>query len=321
MTTPCLGARWAAVCSLMFAALGTARADDPPADSFFPMPVTVPREAPAGDGPTEVRERLRVTVQRPGNSSRTQLQAAVSQLPLAQLAPADRQQIAPLIDSPSLYRRLPTLQCGVDSRAYRFFTDHPDVAVSIWRVMGISEMLMWQVGPNEYETDLRDGTFGVVKVLHRSPERMLVLCQGQFKSPLLKKPIRSVALLHLQTAFGQDLSGQPIASHTGDVFVHFDSVAVEAVAKLVSPMSFQMADRNFEEVTLFLRMMDEAMSREPGWIEQTAANLQGVLPGRDQELLRVTAAVYVDAQRRQHGGALVMPPVQSADSGTSPQVR
>ena len=287
----------------------SARAQERPAaghgaESFFPTPVTVPKTVPVPVQPgqraaADMVPRLRLDVLEKGNSSRDEMQAAVRRVPYAEFTPAVRERLRPVLQSPTLFRRLPKIRCEVDSRAYSFFTTHPDVAVSIWRAMGISDMQMRQTGPFEYETDLTDGTQGVVTVLYRSAETHVVMCEGQFKSPLLAKPIHSVGLMSLQAEFTRDAAGRGFVTHSADVFVLFPSNAVEAVARLISPMSFKMADRNFEEVSLFLRMMDEAMSRQPEWVEQISPRLDGVLPGRDGELLDVMTQVYADAQQRQ----------------------
>jgi hypothetical protein len=284
-----------------------ARAQDRPGatpdpESFFPMPVTVPRTPPAAQGesvPAAAAARMRVDLLDKGNSSRDEMQAAVRRIPFAEFTPAVRERIRPVVESPTLFRRLPKIRCEVDSRVYSYFTTRPDVAVSIWRTMGISDMQMRQTGPWEYETDLSDGTQGVVNVLYRSADKHIVMCEGQFKSPLLAKPIHSIGLMSLQVEYTRDAAGRNYVTHSADVFVLFPSHAVEAVARLISPLSFKMADRNFEEVTLFLRMMDEAMTRQPGWVEQIVPRLEGVLPGRDGELLDVMTEVYADAQQRQ----------------------
>jgi hypothetical protein len=242
---------------------------------------------------------MRVDLLDKGNSSRDEMQAAVRRVPFGEFTPAVRERIRPVLESPTLFRRLPRIRCEVDSRVYSYFTTHPDVAVSIWRAMGISDMQMRQTGPWEYETDLTDGTQGVINVLYRSADKHIVMCEGQFKSPLLAKPIHSIGLMSLQVEYTRDASGRSHVTHSADVFVLFPSHAVEAVARLISPMSFKMADRNFEEVTLFLRMMDEAMTRQPGWVEQIAPRLEGVLPGRDGELLDVMTQVFADAQQHQ----------------------
>jgi hypothetical protein len=185
--------------------------------------------------------------------------------------------------------------------------------------MDISDMQLRQVSESEYEADMKDGNVGVLTVLHRSERSHLVLCEGDFKSPLLAKPIRSTGLMCLQCRHWQGEDGTDYVTHVGDVFVVFHSDAVEAIAKLISPMSFKLADKNFEEVSIFIRMMDEAMSHEPGWVERTASRLDGVIPGRDKELLEVAAKVYVDARRRElqrAGGPVsleaIRPPVQTA---------
>ena len=244
------------------------------------------------------KERLRVHIARKGGSSKDELAAAVERLPLDRFSPEDRRKVNEVVDSVSLFRRLPTITCEADPRAYRFFAEHPDVAVSMWRVMGVSQMQMWQVSEREFESDLKDGTVGLITVLHQSPRLHVAMCEGEFKSPVLARPIRSTGLLAVQTEFWQDESGRRHITHSADMFVTIHSEAVEAVARLISPVSFKMADRNFEEVTLFLRMVDEAMTNHPGWVEQVADRVDGVLPGRDAELLKVTAEVYADAKRR-----------------------
>jgi hypothetical protein len=307
--------------------MSTVAAQDGPNDDhlLLPIPTTAPEFGPdliipvAGADQTTVRQALRVDVTQAGSSSKDELARAVRRLPLSKLSAEDRQRVNGVVRHPSLYRRLPTVTCRTDPRVYSFFVENPDVAVSIWRVMGISDMQMRQVSANEYETDLKDGTLGAISVLHRSPACHLILCTGDFKSPLLAKPLRSTGLMSLQSQQWQGPNGEQYVTHSADVFVVLHSEAVEAVAKLISPMSFKMADKNFEEVTLFIRMMDEAMAHQPGWIERTAARLDGVVPGRDKELLDVASRVYVDARRReleQAGGPVTLeairPPVRTA---------
>ena len=112
------------------------------------------------------------------------------------------------------------------------------------------------------------------------------------------------ALMHLQPTFAPGPNGRTEVTHTLDLFVSFPSQTVEALARLISPVSNHVADRNFEEVSLFIEMMDLAMSRQPGWVERVSQQLNGVEPDAPNSLLQVTAEVYVDAQRRlslQHG--------------------
>jgi hypothetical protein len=107
--------------------------------------------------------------------------------------------------------------------------------------------------------------------------------------------------MRLQTSFTKEADGRIIGTHTGDVFVEFPSQAVETVAKLISPISHSIADRNFKQITLFAHLMTQAMARHPGWIEQIGCKLDGVTPQQRQHFLEVSARSYVLARKRSAG--------------------
>lgn len=252
------------------------------------------------------------------DSSRRCRNEAIEQLPMAYLTSDAQAKVQQVLKDLSLFRRLPTLEIEADRRAYEFFTTHPDVAVSVWRALQISNVQMKEVNPNFYRTDTNDGTVGTVEVLLRSPGSYLVLCQGLLQSPGMPRPIQAKALMHLQPKFDQ----RGRVTHHLDLFVSFPSQTIETIAKLTSPVSFRIADRNFEEVTLFVALMSSAMSRQPGWVEQTAQRMEGLAPGRTNDLLKVTAAVYVDAERRRLAAAgqpvtveSILPPVSAQAAG------
>ena len=234
-----------------------------------------------------------------GTSSKAVREAAVAQLPLDKLTPEGRDRVEQLLQSQSLFRRLPTISLPVDHKAYRFFARHPEVAVSIWRVMKISKCKMWQTAANAYQMDVGDGSAGVVDALYRSANQNLIVCDGMFAGPLLVKPFTAKAVIHLQSRFSQSENGQPYVTHTADLFVCFPSQTIETAAKLISPISNLIADRNFNEISLFLQMISQAMQKQPGWVEQVADRMDGILPIREHELLRVTARVYIASRKRE----------------------
>jgi hypothetical protein len=145
--------------------------------------------------------------------------------------------------------------------------------------------------------DTNDGTTGTINVLYRSAESCLILCSGMFKSPYLQNPIAAKSVMHLQTRFTTDENGRTYAVHHADMFVAFPSQRVETVAKLISPLSNVIIDRNFQEISLFIHVMWLAMGRQPGWVEQIATKLDGVDDQRREELVRLTARIYVDTQK------------------------
>lgn len=245
----------------------------------------------------------RIRVLQHGSSSASARKAATPQLPLDRMSPSGRQRAEELLQNVSLFRELPLLTFDVNPAVYRFFTMYPDVAVSIWRVLRISEFQMWQTGPNEYEADAGDGTTGTIDVLYRSPDEQVILCDGMLMSPILSKTIRASALMHLRSSFAAGPDGRQHVTSRLCLYVSFPSQTIEVAAKLISPLANVIIDRNFSEVSLFVYMMSLAMERQPGWVEQLAGRLEGVLEIRKSQLVDLTAQVYVEARRRELGDA------------------
>lgn len=254
-------------------------------------------------------------VQVKGTSSDKVKKTAISELPLDKLTPQNLTRVQSLLDEVGYFRRLPTTVFAADPDVYQFFIRYPDVAVSIWRVMGISEMKMWQTGSNEYEGDSGDGSTGTIDVIYRGAEENLLICEGQYQSPMLKKPIKARSLVLLKTSFIKEADGTIYVTHRADMYVAFPSQTVETVAKVLSPVTGSMADRTFTEMSLFLRMMSLAMSRRPTWVDQIAGQLEGVLDIRKQQLREVTTQVH-NAERKRQG----LPPLVSKMAGPPPAV-
>jgi hypothetical protein len=290
-------------CGLYVASGTSGQASEAPAFASRPRPAAASSTTPArlpveATGP--VRASLeRVEVLEPGTSDRRALQVGRAALPLHRLTPANRRRAEQVLAQQSMFRALPVLRLDVDHDSYRYFVEHPDVAVSIWRVLGVSQCQLWQTGPDSYESDVGDGTTGVMDVLLRDRTDHVVVAEGQFKSPMLLKPIRAVALLHLKSDYVTRRDGEPEVHCRGYLYVTFPSQTVETAAKVVSPVTNMVIDRNFEEIGLFAQMMSAAMRSQPGWVEYIASRMDGVLERRRGELLQVTATTYVTAKKRE----------------------
>ena len=254
---------------------------------------------PSAADDAKPKPTIEVETVSPGSSVAAVRKKALSELPLDKVSADARPKVDEITKNVSLYRHMPTLKFLSEPEVYNFFLAHPDVAISIWRVMEISTFEMWQTGPTSFEADSHDGSTGTIEVLHSSAERQLVLCEGSFKSPLLLKPIKARALLHLQPTFQKAEDGQTMVTHSLDMFVSFPSQPVDITAKLISPVSHAIADRNFREVSLWVAMMNVGMVQQPGWIEQLAGKMEGVLEVRRGQLLKLALQTNIAARRRE----------------------
>ena len=275
-----------------------------------PGAITAGELSPAGGGkPGGADQRIElvagtsvpdpIQVLRKGTSSGAARKAAATRIPLAHMTPEDRERAEAILHEISLFRELPLLNFDCEPAVYRFFTTHPDVAVSIWQVLRISQFQMWQTGPNEYEADAGDGTVGTIDVLYRGQHEQVILCKGALSSPLLPQNIQANALMHLRSSFAPGPDGRPRVTSHLCLFVSFPSQTVETAAKIISPLGNAIIDRNFSEVSLFVCMMSLAMQRQPGWVEQLSDRLENVLEIRKSQLVKLTAETYASARRRE----------------------
>ena len=233
-----------------------------------------------------------------GSSGRSAHQAGIEKLPLDGMTQENRKHADEILEHVSLFRELPILQFNVELEVYHYFTQHPEVAVSIWRVLEISKFQMQETKADEYLAETCDGTSGKIHVLYRGNNQQVILCRGVYKSPLISKPLQADAMIHLKTQFLKAADGRPQARHRAWMYVSFSSKTVETAAKLISPVSNLIIDRNFQEISLFLNLMSMAMARQPGWVENIASKLDGVEKKRRKELLDLTKDVYILSRKR-----------------------
>jgi hypothetical protein len=240
-----------------------------------------------GDQLKELAEKAGIKVLADGESSQTAEDQARTSMPLNAMTPQNRQRAQVIIKERSQFRRLPSLQYTIDEPMFRYLLKHPDVAVSTWRVMGISRFEMWQTGENEFEAQAIDGSEGIADILYQDNSQMVFICQGSYHNPLLPRAMEAAALIWFRAVYTPNSDGSHTVSQKADVFVRFPSSGVSAIAKVLTPVLHTLMDRNLFEVSLYGSMMSRAVRDEPDWVIQVAQQMEGVLPQRKNELIDV----------------------------------
>jgi hypothetical protein len=276
-----------------FTPLNSLRADEP---RTALTARTTARPAVATDDVDPAHYQALQSVQ-PGSSSTATRREALAELSLDGLTSQQVAKAQQVLSGVGLFRRLPTLSMDVDADVYRYLLTHPDIAVSTWRAMEISKFQLVPTASGVYHADAGDGSVGTVELWRSTPEETVIYCDGAFKSPLLAKPIVARAVMRLKMRFFQDADGTPKVEHTGDVFVEFPSQTVETVARVIAPVSHMIADRNFRQLTLYVYLMSQAMSRQPGWV-RTVARRMDVADAARQEFLAAAERAYAASEAR-----------------------
>lgn len=248
---------------------------------------------------TDLAQRLGVRTLSKGSSGRGEKREALAALPLSRMNRQQRARVDLVLDSVSQFRKLPAIRTEVEPEVYRFFLDHPDVAVSLWRVMKISEFQMWQTGPFNFEADAGDGSEGVADYVYRDATQCVAVCEGVYKNPVLTRPIKARAVVHVRYTFQPaGNSGKQIVTQHINAFISFPSTTVKTVAKVISPVTNMIMDRNCLEITVFLKVMSDSMQTRPQWVRGMAGQMEGVLPQRRTELAGLASRIHKQASSR-----------------------
>ncbi|MBC8288973.1 MAG: hypothetical protein H8E37_01530 [Planctomycetes bacterium] len=258
----------------------------------------VPARPAAKEGEKTNYPEMKVDITIKGTSSRQAWQDARNRLPMNLLSETKQARVNAVLARNSLFRRLPQIDFDAEPEVYSWFTQNPEVAVSTWRVLKISEFKLKPAGNNVWLGEAQDGSKGTIEILHRTANSQLLLCEGEYKTPLLTRPIRASAVMHLQTQFTRKPNGEGHVTHGVDLFVAFPSQTVDTVAKVISPVSNMIADRNFKELSLFVRFMSIAMQKQPGWVEQLSTRLDDITPKQKDELLNMSARIFIASRKR-----------------------
>jgi hypothetical protein len=247
-----------------------------------------------------------LTVTRSGTSSAVVRKQAIAELPLQELAPPARSKAERVLNGLGLFRRLPTLEFEVEPTVYHYLLQRPDVAVSTWRAMDISKFQLKQVGASVYHADAGDGSVGTIEVWRSTRDDTLIYCDGAFKSPLIARPLVARSIMRLRTRMIDAEGGRARAECTGELFVEFPSQTVETIAKLISPISHSIADRNFKQLSLYAHLMSQAMVRQPGWVKRLTQDMD-CSDEQKAAFLDLAAQVHAAAQQRADRSAAPLP--------------
>ena len=243
------------------------------------------------------RVKLHVEEIEAATSSKHARQTIAASIPLDRLEDHHRVQVEALLANRSLFRCLPALRIELEPSSYEFYRRQPEIAVAIWQVLGISEVKLKPIVRDHYTVDSTDGSRGTIEILLRTDDLLIVRGTGNWHSGLLPVPIRSEGLFVLRHRFEQDRDGRRFVTHQAALFLAFPQQSVRNVAKLISPVTNLIADRNFRDISLFLRMMQVASVQRPGWVERIAGRLKGLTQSQRDEFLKTAARAVVTARR------------------------
>jgi hypothetical protein len=208
-----------------------------------------------------------------GSSSRKFRSKAVESVPFDMLTSQTQAKLKPVLNKPSLYRRLPVTAINCDPDYFRFLVRQPEVIVEIWKLMGVTKMETKRTGPYEIHTNDGAGTISDLELVYGDSDKHIFYGTGTYEGPLLRKKLSGRCVLVLQTTHETDESGKPRAVNQLDVFLRVDNVAAGMIARSLQPLVGPTADHNFTESLGFLQRLNETTVRNGAGVQMMGERL------------------------------------------------
>ncbi len=255
-----------------------------------------------------------------GVSTREARDDAVRQLPVTKLSMKDRNRVSAVVNDTAIFRRMPTQTIACDSRLYQFLVNNPDLVVSIWRSLGISDVALERTGPNTFRTDDKQGTAGTLEILHSTPDTLLAFADGSYDGALFSRKVLGKTVLLLKAGYYQDNNQTPFVTCRLDAFIQIENVGAELLVKSFQPLVGHFADHNFRETANFVATLHHAAEVNPGKVEQLAGKLNDVSPVTRQQFVQITNSVSARVSSRDES-AFVEPPQLARKPASNSPVR
>ncbi|WP_146565039.1 hypothetical protein [Posidoniimonas corsicana] len=233
-----------------------------------------------------------------GSSSRDVMEQARGEIPWAKLSRQDQRLTQYVVRKASLFRRSPTHAFDCDPQVFNFLSQHPEVVVNVWNLMGVSKLSLTRHAEDRFHAEDGAGAEGALRVMHAdyqpdSRNTVVVFADGQYQAGPMPEPIDAHCVLVLRSASRRESDGRDYVTARLDSFVRFEHVGTELIAKTLKPLLVKSADHNFTETMKFVSTFSRTAEQRPDGLLNLAQRLDKVDDKTREELAvlcRETAA-------------------------------
>ena len=233
-----------------------------------------------------------------GTNSRAARKEAQRAIPYNQLKNETRNKLKPIVDKPSIYRRLPITSIDVDPDMFLFLIRQPEVVVNIWQLMGVTQMTVERTGPYKFLTNDGAGAISNVELIYGTNNKHIYYAEGDYSGPLLKRKLKGRAVMVLNTEYSYGPGGKPMTTNSLDVFLKVENATVNLVAKTLNPIIGPTADHNFVESLKFLQRLNETTESNGTGVQRMAYRLTSLTDSVRDQFIQVAGTVYDRNNRR-----------------------
>ena len=245
-------------------------------------------------------------------------QEAIEAIPFDRLNARTQTKLWEVVSRPSLYRQMPVTVVESDPDMYRFLIRQPEVIVNMWQLMGVTKVKVKRTGDYTFKATDGAGTVCDVQLVYGNQQVHVFYAKGSYDGVLFKQLIGGRCVLVLRSDFARTEDQKVYATSRLDMFVQFDHVGAEILAKTLHPLVGKSADHNFKESTRFLGQVSQAAETRAIGVRQLAERLENIKPSIREEFVKVAEIANRRATLREKGHILWQNGEQAAPGTDAP---
>lgn len=230
-----------------------------------------------------------------GLGSGSQRKQVLANLPMNRLTPQARKRITSIAKSPTIYRRLPTQAIDCDRDMFLFLTRNSEALVGLWDLMGITQVKTRRTGKYQLEAEDGAGTTCTIDLIYGDSNLHIFVADGMYDGKMAAKPIKGSGVLVLRSAYTKSPSGSTTVTGTLDVFVQFNGLGTDLIARTLSGVIGRSADSNFTETARFIGQVSQASAKNAPAMVDVAGRLPQVDEVTKRQFAEVIAGVAARA--------------------------
>ena len=184
------------------------------------------------------------------------------------MTPETRDKLWSVVNRPDIYRRLPVVSIECDPDLYLHMIRHPEVVVSIWHLMGITQVETERVAPYVGNAADGAGTRSRIELVYGTPKLHVFYGVGDYEGPLLKNRITGKCVMALKSDYYKGESGETLVQNRLDVFLTIDQRGIAMLAKTLHPLVGKAADHNFVETARFMGRLSKTAEENGRGVQQ-----------------------------------------------------
>ena len=199
-----------------------------------------------------------------GSSHRSHRAAGIKAIPFAKLNGGAQKRIKDVVTRPSFYRRLPVQTIDADPEYFRLLVRRPELIVSIWQLMGVTQMSTERTGPFTVKTNDGAGTISDLELVYGNDNLHVFYGNGSYTGTMLRQKLTGRCVIVLQTQATETATGFDLAS-TLDIYLKVDNATASLITRTIQPLVGTTADHNFTESLKFVQRLNQSTrSNGPG---------------------------------------------------------